>query len=207
MGAALRQAALPPDHRDAPLQTLDLIVCHPVWGRPGAAKRGGSAHRKPVEWTAFDLPLAISLCAQEEPEAFSPAVTSSGFARLFRRHPAGRLGARYADQLENLGVSTRGFLTGSIDFVFTDGRSDREPRWWLADWKSTWTGERGAEDRPSACEPAHYSPSWMEALMREHHYLPLSLPLPQLAPSRLRPPASPGGLTCWCSCAVWQAHA
>jgi len=167
---ALRQATLPPDHRDALLQFLDLLFATPFGGALGQRRVGDLPIGTRLNELAFDLPLAISLGAREEPEALGPAVTSSAFARLFRRHPAGRFGARYADQLEDLGVSTRGFLTGSIDLVFTDGRSDHEPRWWLADWKSTWTGERDAEDCPSACGPAQYSPSRMEALMREHHY-------------------------------------
>ena len=65
---------------------------------------------------------------------------------------------------------SRGFLTGSIDLVFTDGDDPTTARWWVADWKSNWIGERDVDGRPLHCGPRHYSQSAMEEQMYQHHY-------------------------------------
>jgi len=69
-----------------------------------------------------------------------------------------------------LPVASRGFLTGSIDLIFTASGSDGEERWWVADWKSNWIGRRDGEGRPLACGPRHYGQEAMAALMAHSHY-------------------------------------
>jgi exodeoxyribonuclease V beta subunit len=105
---------------------------------------------------AFDLPLAI---------AGERLVRSSGLEEVFRRHAGGRFGSGDGRQLQELSVASRGFLTGSIDLVFRCGE-----RWWVADWKSNFLGQRDARGMAVRCGPNDYSADAMEKLMTANHY-------------------------------------
>jgi exodeoxyribonuclease V beta subunit len=105
---------------------------------------------------AFDLPLAV---------AHQRLVRSSGLAEVFRRHDGGRFGSGYGRQLQGLSVASRGFLTGSIDLVFRCGE-----RWWVADWKSNFLGQRDVRGTALRCGPNDYSAAAMEQLMASNHY-------------------------------------
>ena len=67
-------------------------------------------------------------------------------------------------------MNSRGFLTGSIDLVFSDANDPLQARWWVADWKSNWIGERNESGAPSCCGPRHYNQKAMDEQMRHHHY-------------------------------------
>ena len=105
---------------------------------------------------AFDLPLAT---ARER------LVRSSELAEVFRRHDGGRFGQAYGRQLQGLSVASRGFLTGSIDLVFRCGE-----RWWVADWKSNFLGQRDGRGAALRCGPNDYATAAMEQLMASNHY-------------------------------------
>jgi len=109
---------------------------------------------------SFDLPVAHQ----------GKAIQASGLARTFRVDPDHRFGPAYADHLEHLDINSRGFLTGSIDLVFTDGEDPATARWWVADWKSNWIGERDGDGKPLRCGPQHYTQAAMEEQMLMHHY-------------------------------------
>ena len=99
-------------------------------------------------------------------------VRAADLAAAFANHPGGLFGADYAASLAQLPIDSSGFLTGSIDLVF---RADPEPaggdgRWWVADWKSNWLGQRDDDGQPLACGPRHYSQAAMAALMAASHY-------------------------------------
>ena len=99
-------------------------------------------------------------------------VRAADLAAAFANHPGGLFGANYAASLAQLPIDSSGFLTGSIDLVF---RADPEPtggdgRWWVADWKSNWLGQRDGDGQPLACGPRHYSQAAMAALMAASHY-------------------------------------
>jgi exodeoxyribonuclease V beta subunit len=99
-------------------------------------------------------------------------VRAADLAAAFANHPGGLFGADYAASLAQLPIDSSGFLTGSIDLVF---RADPEPaggdgRWWVADWKSNWLGQRDDDGQPLACGPRHYSLAAMAALMAASHY-------------------------------------
>jgi exodeoxyribonuclease V beta subunit len=99
-------------------------------------------------------------------------VRAADLAAAFADHPGGLFGANYAASLAQLPIDSSGFLTGSIDLVF---RADPEPtggdgRWWVADWKSNWLGQRDGDGQPLACGPRHYSQAAMAALMAASHY-------------------------------------
>ncbi|MFM8936524.1 MAG: DNA helicase UvrD, partial [Vulcanococcus sp.] len=71
----------------------------------------------------------------------------------------------YARSLEQLQVASRGFLTRSIDLVCR-----WQQRWWVADWKSNWLGQRDAGGAVQRCGPLDYTPEVMAALMESNHY-------------------------------------
>ena len=91
-------------------------------------------------------------------------------ARTFKLNPDARFGASYSNQLAALKFCSRGFLTGSIDLIFTDKEDSSQARWWVVDWKSNWIGSRNEEGQPISCGPIHYDQAAIEAQMVEHHY-------------------------------------
>ena len=98
-------------------------------------------------------------------------VRAAGLAAAFNAHPGGSVAADYGQQLASLPIHSSGFLTGSIDLVFHAGGSGDDQRWWVADWKSNWLGQRDDEGRPLACGPCHYGPQAMAELMAANHYV------------------------------------
>ncbi|MFM8968306.1 MAG: DNA helicase UvrD, partial [Vulcanococcus sp.] len=138
------------------LQGLLQLVQSPLGGALGACRLGDLAPGHWLNELNFDLPLAVP------PQRL---VRSGGLAAVFQEHPGGRFGAAYGQQLRQLEVASRGFLTGSIDLVFRWGE-----RWWVADWKSNWLGRRDGQGQVLACGPNDYPQEAMEALMASNHY-------------------------------------
>lgn len=130
-------------------------------GALGAARLADLPRQQRLNEMNFDLPLAVP----QTPGPRPALIRASGLARAFAQHPGGLFGARYAGQLAQLEVASRGFLTGSIDLVFRWGE-----RWWVADWKSNWLGVRDAGGQPLACGPLHYGQDAMAQLMEQNHY-------------------------------------
>jgi exodeoxyribonuclease V beta subunit len=110
----------------------------------------------------FDLPLAA--------ESATALIRAQDLAGVFRDHPGGGFGTAYAARLAALEVASRGFLTGSIDLVFTAPGDNGHPRWWVADWKSNWLGVRDEGGQAVACGPLHYGQEAMAVLMEANHY-------------------------------------
>ena len=138
------------------LQGLQQLVHTPLGGALGACRLGDLSPGCWLNELNFDLPLAVP------PDRL---VRSGGLAAVFSDHPGGRFGAAYGQQLRQLEVASRGFLTGSIDLVFRHG-----DRWWVADWKSNWLGRRDGQGQVLACGPNDYPQEAMEALMASNHY-------------------------------------
>lgn len=152
----LDRAGLAAELADSVLKALQQLVQTPLGGALGRLRL---ADLEPGGWLnemAFDLPLAIA------PERL---VRTSGLAEVFRSHDGGRFGSAYAAQLQGLSVASRGFLTGSIDLVFRCGE-----RWWVADWKSNFRGQRDGRGAVLSCGPGDYSAVAMEQLMASNHY-------------------------------------
>jgi exodeoxyribonuclease V beta subunit len=152
----LDRAGLAADLADSVLTALQQLVLTPLGG-PLAPLR--LADLEPGSWLnemAFDLPLATGR---------ERLVRSSGLAEVFRLHDGGRFGNGYGRQLQALGVASRGFLTGSIDLVFRCGE-----RWWVADWKSNFLGQRDGSGSVLSCGPSDYSAAAMAQLMASNHY-------------------------------------
>lgn len=163
----LGRAGIGLEQRDAVLAGLEQLRLTPMGGPLGSFRLAELPLTQRLNEMNFDLPLASEPAASRQS---SPLVRAAGLAAPFRDHPSGAFGAAYASQLEQLPVASRGFLTGSIDLVFTAPAAAGELRWWVADWKSNWLGERGENGQPLACGPLHYGPPAMAALMAANHY-------------------------------------
>jgi exodeoxyribonuclease V beta subunit len=152
----LDRAGLAADLAASVLTALQQLVLTSFGGELGSLRL---ADLEPGGWLnemAFDLPLATGP---------GRLVRSSGLAQVFHRHDGGRFGSGYGRQLQGLAVASRGFLTGSIDLVFRCGE-----RWWVADWKSNFLGQRDARGTALRCGPGDYSATAMEQLMAANHY-------------------------------------
>ncbi|MFS6827308.1 3'-5' exonuclease [Cyanobium sp. ATX-6F1] len=171
VGRELRRAGLPIEQLEAVLEGLDWLRHTPMGGALGGFALADLPRSLSLNELSFDLPLAVPLGeGQRLPPGPQRLVRARGLAEVFAHHPGGRFGAAYARQLAQLDVASRGFLTGSIDLVFTAPDPQGHPRWWVADWKSNWLGLRDGENRPLACGPAHYTVAAMEEQMLHHHY-------------------------------------
>ena len=98
------------------------------------------------------------------------AVLARNLAEAFCVQPDARFGGDYAARIAQLNIHSRGYLTGSIDLVFCDDPDPQTGRWWVADWKSNWLGQRDPASQALACGPSHYHPKALEREMVHHHY-------------------------------------
>jgi len=152
----LRRAALQEQPLEPLLEGLEQLRLTPFGGALGGLRVGDLDRVQRLNEMNFDLTLGFARAA--------------ALAAAFTDHPGGRFGAAYARRLAALPVASRGFLTGSIDLVFTAPDPGGVERWWVADWKSNWLGERGDDGRPLACGPRHYGAEAMAELMAANHY-------------------------------------
>jgi len=156
VAAELARAGLAAELLEPLLAGLLLLVQSPLGGPLGALRLADLPAGSWLNEMNFDLPLA---------QGQRRLVRSSGLAGVFARHPGGCFGAAYAEQLRQLDVASRGFLTGSIDLVFCAAE-----RWWIVDWKSNWLGQLGSQGQVLSCGANDYSQEAMAALMASNHY-------------------------------------
>ena len=152
----LQRSGLPLDWCEVVEQGLQQVLETPLGGPLAALPLNALTPDRRLHELSFDLPVRHA-CTDDLVEAF-------------RLDPQARFGGDYIEQLSGLQVNCRGFLTGSIDLVFSDAADPQQARWWVADWKSNWIGERGESGGPSCCGPRHYNQLAMEEQMRHHHY-------------------------------------
>ena len=169
----LGRAGIDLEHGDAVISALKTVLMAPLGGPLQHLRLSDLDAKRRLHELSFDLPVA----QQGDP------VRSAGLAHAFETDSDHRFGKNYAKSLRQLNIRSRGFLTGSIDLVFTDGDDPSTARWWVADWKSNWIGERDDSGRGIACGPRHYSQAAMEEQMLAHHY-PLQAHLYLLALDR-----------------------
>ncbi len=169
----LGRAGIDLEYCDAVITALHTLLTAPLGGPLKDLKLSDLSAGRRLHELSFDLPVA----QQGKP------VHSAGLANAFEADCNHRFGQHYAQSLRQLDIRSRGFLTGSIDLVFTDGENPATARWWVVDWKSNWIGERDDSGRGIACGPQHYSQAAMEEQMLSHHY-PLQAHLYLLALDR-----------------------
>ncbi|MFL0786667.1 MAG: UvrD-helicase domain-containing protein [Prochlorococcus sp.] len=156
----LRRAGLDINLRAAVQDGLERVLNTPIGSVLGDLCLNQLHEKRRIHELSFDLPIAHQ----------GKVLRSLDLARAFQLDPMARFGETYAKQISNLSVWSRGFLTGSIDLVFTDSEDLAEARWWVADWKSNWIGRRNPDGQVAACGPFHYDEGGMEQQMLLHHY-------------------------------------
>ncbi|EAQ68861.1 exodeoxyribonuclease V (RecBCD complex)/ beta subunit [Synechococcus sp. RS9909] len=156
----LRRAGLAPDWVGAVQQGLQRLLMAPLGGALGRLRlQQLNADRRRHELN-FDLPVAHD----------GEAVLARNLAVAFCVQAEARFGGDYAARIAQLTIHSRGYLTGSIDLVFCDDPDPQSGRWWVADWKSNWLGQRDPASQALACGPSHYHPKALEREMVHHHY-------------------------------------
>jgi exodeoxyribonuclease V beta subunit len=158
----LERAGLDPEQREPVLVFLERLRHTPFGGALGGFQLAWLPRDRRLNEMNFDLPLAAA--------SATALVRARDLASVFRDHPGGGFGAAYVTRLAELEVASRGFLTGSIDLVFTAPGENGHPRWWVADWKSNWLGVRDEGGQAVACGPLHYGQEAMAELMEANHY-------------------------------------
>ena len=154
--AELLRAGLDIAWRPAVELGFQQMLATPLGGPLGEFSLGMLPPERRLHELNFDLPVQRA--------------STADLLEAFRLDPEARFGADYRERLQRLQVSSRGFLTGSIDLVFSDHPDPQQARWWVVDWKSNWIGERDHEGRTKLCGPRHYDQGAMEIQMLEHHY-------------------------------------
>jgi exodeoxyribonuclease V beta subunit len=154
--AELQRAGLDPGWSTAVRQGFDQVLSTPLGGPLGDLSLQLLSPDRRLHELSFDLPVHQA--------------RTLDLVEAFRRDPEARFGSDYIPQLQTLQVNSRGFLTGSIDLVFSDAADPQQARWWVADWKSNWIGERALDGEVCRCGPRHYHDAAMQAQMLDHHY-------------------------------------
>jgi len=152
----LRRAGLASQPLEPLLAGLEQVRFTPFGGPLGGLRLADLAAGQWLNEMNFDLTLGT--------------VRAEALAAAFVDHPGGAFGADYANQVAQLPIASRGFLTGSIDLLFQAPDPSGRGRWWVLDWKSNWLGRRDSTGRPMACGPSHYDSAAMTTLMAANHY-------------------------------------
>ena len=86
----------------------------------------------------------------------------------------------YASKIMDLDIYSKGFHSGFIDCIFSDGSNLEDSKWWIIDWKSNYI----SEENNNLCTPSNYTFNNLKQEMIRHHY-PLQSHLYLLALHRL----------------------
>ncbi len=97
-------------------------------------------------------------------------VTEKHIAKIFELNPESQFSTDYADKVKHLDIYSKGFLSGSIDLLFSDQEDLSLAKWWVVDWKSNWIGNIDNDDNQIECGPFHYTEEAMYEQMVMHHY-------------------------------------
>lgn len=149
----LRRAGLDERSADPLLGAIHQMLGTPFGGELGSLRPADLEARARLNELHFDLSLHH--------------VRAADLARAFLDHPGGAFGEAYAKALSQLPVNHCGFLTGSIDLVFSIPGNGQ---WWVLDWKSNWLGRRDGQGRTLSCGPGDYGTEALKSLMASHHY-------------------------------------
>ncbi len=108
----------------------------------------------------FDIPI----CHNTKP------INTIDISSIFKLNKNNKYGTEYSKKLKELNISSSGFLTGSIDLVFSDDTSNKYAKWWVLDWKSNWLGNNYSKEDNFDCRPSNYNELSMDKEMYTHHY-------------------------------------
>jgi len=156
----LRRTGLDPGLLMSVQDGLTNVLNTPMGGDLGSLCLNQIDQQRRIHELSFDLPVAHS----------GGAVDALAIAKVFELDSWARFATPYCEKIAALDIYSRGFLTGSIDLVFNDSEDLSKARWWVADWKSNWIGQRDPEGQIISCGPIDYNNETMEQQMLHHHY-------------------------------------
>ncbi len=157
----LLRAGLELSHLKSIQSGFDRLLKLSMGGLLGDLKLNELDEKRRIPELTFDMPIALE----------GSTITAKSIAEIFKNFSSSRLGGSYSKAIEELNFVSRGFLTGSIDLVFTDKEDTSKARWWVADWKSNWIGKSNSNAKDMSCGPINYSQEEMGRQMFKHHYL------------------------------------
>lgn len=108
----------------------------------------------------FDIPI----CHNTKP------INTIDISSVFKENKNNKFGIEYSKKLKELNICSSGFLTGSIDLVFSDDTSNKNAKWWVLDWKSNFLGNNYSKEDIFTCGPSNYNELSMDKEMYTHHY-------------------------------------
>ncbi len=156
----LRRAGLEQGHLKAIQDSLARLLEAPLGLHLKGLRLNQLVKRRRIHELSFDLPIAHD----------SRALNSIDIARIFEIDSSARFSSEYAQRVKELNIQGRGFLSGSIDLVFTDEEDLSTSKWWVLDWKSNWIGDLDENNNQLSSGPFHYQYDSMEKQMLIHHY-------------------------------------
>ncbi len=139
---------------------LTRVLTTPLGGPLGTLSLNQLNKQRRIHELSFDLPIAQG----------GNSIRALDLANAFEQEPMARFGAPYTKRIAELKMVSRGFLTGSIDLVFSDQIDPIESRWWVIDWKSNWISDKQGKEGAISCGPIHYNVEAMQHQMLLHHY-------------------------------------
>ncbi len=156
----LENSGIKKEFKEAIEETLYRVLNIPLGHKIGNIKLHQVSKDRCIKELNFDLSMS---------DKGNPIKTRD-LINVFERVGGIRFGNQYIESLEDLNISSRGFLTGSIDLVFTDNEDIEKAQWWILDWKSNWIGEKTSDKDKTICGPDYYSEKDMKKQMMMHHY-------------------------------------
>ncbi len=156
----LRRAGIDQKYLSSIQEAIERVLTIPLGGPLKNLKLNQLEKKNCMRELSFDLPLAHS----------GKDIKAVDIAEAFAEDENSRFTSAYCEKLKSLNISGKGFLTGSIDFVFPDNKDLSKAKWWVLDWKSNWVGERKLDGETFECGPFHYHDAEMETQMNLHHY-------------------------------------
>ena len=168
----LNRSGIDPKHLEDVQKAIKRVLNIPISGPLAQLRLRDIRPNQRIHEMSFDLPLSHE----------GGDISSLGLSKVFKIDQNARFGRSYAKQISDLRITSKGFLTGSIDLIFADQENHSEARWWVVDWKSNWIGKK--TEGITSCGPANYDEEAMERQMLHHNY-PLQAHLYLVAMHRL----------------------
>ncbi len=156
----LRKSNINDSFNESIYNLLKRIANLPLGSSLGKSNLKDLSKNNLIKELNFDIPICHK----------TKAINTLDISSIFKQNKNNKFGIEYSKKLKELNISSSGFLTGSIDLVFSDNTSNKTAKWWVLDWKSNWLGSNYSKEDIFACGPSNYNEISMDKEMFTHHY-------------------------------------
>ncbi len=156
----LRISNINDSFNDSIYNLLTRIANLPLGSSLGKSNLKNLSKNHMIKELNFDIPI----CHNKKP------INTTDISSIFKQNINNRFGIEYSRKLKELNISSTGFLTGSIDLIFSDNTNNNNAKWWVLDWKSNWIGNNFSKEDISDCGLSNYNELSMDKEMYTHHY-------------------------------------